>query len=187
MPGAAFNVLAELAADRHGYLTQEDAERAGVGKWTLARMAERGTLERVSHGVYRMPFIAPGPLDEYMQATLWTRGARGVISHQSALELHGLSDVNPAKIHLTVPVSHRIQRTAPALYHLHHAEVPAAELTAIEDIPIVTPARAIRDCHAAGLGPALIDQAIHDGRRQGILSAAQARQLRSETRPRDAG
>lgn len=181
MPGAAFNVIVEIATDQHGYVTQEDARRAGVGTWALARMAERGTIERVSQGVYRVPMIPRGPLDEYMQAALWPRGVRGVLSHQTALELYELSDVNPAKIHLTVPRSHRIQRTVPDLYMVHRDDLAGEEIGALEDIPIVTAMRAVRDCHAAGLGPALIAQAIEDGRRRGIFSAPQARQLRRET------
>jgi hypothetical protein len=45
---------------------------------------------------------------------------------------------------------------------------------------VTTPERTIRDCHAAHLGPALVRQAIHDGRRTGYLRAAQARSLESE-------
>jgi hypothetical protein len=48
-------------------------------------------------------------------------------------------------------------------------------------IPIVTPVRAILDAHADGLGPALIGQAIDDGQRLGVLTRAQAAQLRDAT------
>ncbi len=40
---------------------------------------------------------------QIMEATLWPRGAHGALSHETALDLYGLSDVNPAKIHITVP------------------------------------------------------------------------------------
>ncbi|MGH2901995.1 MAG: type IV toxin-antitoxin system AbiEi family antitoxin domain-containing protein [Solirubrobacteraceae bacterium] len=185
MPGAAFNIIAEIATDQHGYVTQKDARAAGVAAWTLARMAERGTIERVSQGVYRVPLIPAGALDEYMQASLWPRDVRGVLSHQTALELHGLSDVNPAKIHLSVPRAHRIQRQVPKLYVVHRADLSGEQVTALEDIPIVTPARAVLECFDAGLGPALIAQAIDDGRRRGVFSKRQAEQLRRETEIRE--
>jgi predicted transcriptional regulator of viral defense system len=181
MPGAAYNLIAGIAADRHGYVTQQDARSVGVAPATLARMSERGVLERTSQGVYRVPLIPPGPLDQYMEATLWPRGVRGVLSHETALELHGLSDVNPAKIHITVPQAHRVQRAVPALYVIHRADLDAADVTAHEGIPIVTPARAVRECHAAGLGPALVGQAIEDGRRRGVFTARQAGRLRAAT------
>jgi len=55
------------------------------------------------------------------------------------------------------------------------------EITAYEGIPIVTPVCAILDAHASRLGPALIDQAIADGQRLGVLSSAQAEQFRAAT------
>lgn len=185
MPGAAYNLIVDVAADQHGYVTQQDARRVGVATATLARMAERRTIERTSQGVYRVSVIPPGPLDQYMEATLWPRGVRGVLSHQTALELHGLSDVNPARIHVTVPRGHRIQREIPRLYVIHQDDLADEDLTAHEGIPIVTPMCAVRECHAIGLGPALIGQAIADGRRTGTFTAQQAAQLREETGVRE--
>lgn len=181
MPRNAFSIVADIAADQHGYVTQCDARAAGVAATTLARMAERGTLIRTSHGVYRVPLIPAGPLDQYMEATLWPRGVRGVLSNETALDLYDLSDVSPAKIHITVPRAHRPQRVAPALYVVHRADLRDDEITAFEGIPIVTAVRAVLDAHAAGLGPALVGQAIADGQRLGVFSRAQAAQLRAVT------
>jgi predicted transcriptional regulator of viral defense system len=75
-------------AEQQGYVTQQDARGAGGAASTLARMAERGTLVRTSHDVYRVPFIAAGSLDQYMEATLWPRGVRGVLSNETALGLY---------------------------------------------------------------------------------------------------
>ncbi len=181
MPRSAYNTVVEIAGEQQGYVTQEDARAAGIAPTTLARMAERGTLVRTSHGVYRVPLIPAGPLDQYREATLWPRGVRGVLSNETALSLYELSDVNPAKIHITVPRAHRPQRETPTLYVVHRADLRDDEITAHEGIPIVTPVRAILDAHASGLGPALIDQAIADGRRRGVLTRAQAGQLREAT------
>lgn len=180
MPRSAFTAVADIAAEQQGYVTQDDARAAGVAASTLARMAERGTLVRSSHGVYRVPLIPAGPLDQYREATLWPRGVRGVLSDETALDLHGLSDVNPAKIHITVPRAHRPQREVPALYVVHRADLREDEVTAHEGIPIVTPQRAVLDVHAAGLGPALVGQAIADGERLGTFTRAQATGLREQ-------
>ena len=180
MPGTAYNTIAGIAAEKHGYVTQQDARDAGVAATTLARMAQRGTIERASQGVYRVPVIPPGPLDEYMRAALWPRGVIGVISHQSALELHGISDVNPAKIHLCVPRAHRIQRPVPALYVVHREDLLPQDVTLHEDIPVVSASRAVLQCHAAGLGAELLEQAIEDGLREGVLSVSRVESLRRE-------
>jgi len=181
MPRSAYATVVDIAAEQQGYVTQQDARGAGIAATTLARMAERGTLVRTSHGVYRVPLIPAGPLDQYREATLWPRGARGVLSNETALSLYELSDANPAKIHITVPRAHRPQRATPTLYVVHRADLRDDEITAYEGIPIVTPVRAILDAHASRLGPALIDQAIADGQRRGVLTRAQAELLRDAT------
>ena len=180
MPGAAFNKLAEVAADQYGFVSQDDARQLGVQPMTLVRMSERGTLERRGHGLYRMRYFPVSTLDSYMEATLWPRGTRGVLSHETALDLYELSDVNPSKIHLTVPRDHRIRREIPAVYRIHHETLSDADVTYYEGIPIVTPTHAIRQSHAAHLGSALIGQAIDHGESNGRLTRKQAAQLREE-------
>src|SRR5665213_1759032 len=86
-------------------------------------------LERRGHGLYRLHYLPVTPLDAYMEATLWPRGARGVLSHESALDLYELSDVNPSKIHFTVPRAHRIRREIPALYRVHHEAIADEDVT----------------------------------------------------------
>jgi predicted transcriptional regulator of viral defense system len=181
VPGAAFNQLADLAADQYGFVSQHDASELGIQSMTLIRMSERGTLERRGHGLYRLRYFPVSPLDSYMEATLWPRGARGVLSHETALQLYELSDVNPSKIHLTVPRAHRIRREIPALYRVHHETLTDEDVTVHEGMPIVTPAHAIRQSHAAHLGPALIGQAIDHGVSNGRLTRKEAAQLRRET------
>ncbi|MBA3807283.1 MAG: type IV toxin-antitoxin system AbiEi family antitoxin domain-containing protein [Solirubrobacterales bacterium] len=180
MPGAVFNQLAELAGDQYGFVTQQQTRELGVQPMTLVRMAERGALERRGHGLYRLRHFPMARLDSYMEATLWPRGTRGVLSHETALELYELSDVNPSKIHITVPEGHRIRREIPALYRIHHETLAEEDVTFHEGIPIVTPVHAIRQCHAEHLGLALIGQAIDHGLRNGRLTGKQAARLRRE-------
>lgn len=180
MPGKIYTELAELANDNHGFITPEDARTAGIDPTNLVRMAERGAIERRGNALYRFPLTPSGPLDPYMEATLWPRGARAVISHESALELYELSDVHPRRIHLTVPRAYRIRRQAPAAYRIHHEDLRPRNIGRLEGIPIVSPEHAIRQAHRAKLGPALIAQAIDHGERNGRLNQRQARKLRDE-------
>jgi predicted transcriptional regulator of viral defense system len=143
-------------------------------------MAERGQLERRGNALYRFPLAPPGPLDAYMEAVLWPRGAEGVISHESALELYGLSDVHPRRIHVAVPRGYRVRRQVPTAYRLHHEDLDPRDVGRLEGIPIVTPERAIRQAYEAKLGPALIAQAIDHGERNGRITGRQAKRLRAE-------
>ncbi|MEX1142694.1 MAG: type IV toxin-antitoxin system AbiEi family antitoxin domain-containing protein [Thermoleophilaceae bacterium] len=180
MPTDRFNVLAELAADQFGLVTLADTRTVGYRDSSVAEMARRGRLERVSQGVYRIPFMPGGRLGPYMEAALWPVGARGVLSHETALDLWEVSDVNPAKIHITVPSAHRTQREVPATYVVHREDLDAGEIGEIEGVPVVTLERAIRDCAADGMGPDLIEQAVRNGRGRGSLTADQSAALTSE-------
>lgn len=177
MPTDRFAELAELAADQHGFFTLADARAVGYADNTVAQMARRGRLERVSQGVYRIPFLPPGPLAGYMEAALWPVGARGVLSHATALDLWEVCDVNPCKIHITVPQEHRPQRQIPKAYVIHREDLVEIDVTAIEGIPVVTLERAIHECAAAHLEADLIEQAVRRGREAGLLSASSADRL----------
>jgi predicted transcriptional regulator of viral defense system len=177
MPGAAQVQVYELAAEQHGYVTAAQARRAGITRQALNKMSVRGTLERVSHGVYRLVHFPPSSMDPYMEAVLWPAPARAVISHETALSLYGLSDVNPARIHVTIPRASRVRRVVPKRLAVHRLDLDENDVNIYEGVPVTTPERTIRDCHAAQLGAALIRQAILDGRRTGHLRVRQAQKL----------
>jgi predicted transcriptional regulator of viral defense system len=174
MPIVHRDKIYELAEARHGYFTVAEAKAAGVTALTLTKMAARGVLERTSHGVYRLAHFPVFPEGQYIEAALWPQGATGVISHQSALALHGLSDVSPSKVHITVPPTHRVRRGIPRYLVIHHAPLGPHEVEVLDGIPATTPARTIRDCHAADLGLGIIRQAISDGRTSGKLTKREA-------------
>jgi predicted transcriptional regulator of viral defense system len=177
MPGREYEKATELAADQHGYLTTAQALELGISRDTLRKMAKRGALERVSWGVYRVPTFPLSPLGQYMEACLWPAGPVGVISHQSALAIRDLSDVNPAKVHVTLPESFRVRRKIPGYLLIHHADLSEEEIGSHEGIPATTVRRTVEDCFRAHLGPALLRQAIEDGERLGYLRSEEAREL----------
>jgi predicted transcriptional regulator of viral defense system len=173
-----------LADGQAGYFTAGQAREAGLQQVRLAQLHRSGDIERVTRGVYRLTRYPVSPLGQYMEAALWPQvrrpDARGVISHESALAVYGLSDASPAKVHVTLPVDFRIRRAVPKRLALHYADLQPREVQQVEGVPVTTAARAIRDAHAAHLGPALIRQAITDGRRTGHLTLDDADQLEHE-------
>ncbi len=177
MPGHIYNSLFDLATEQYGYVTAEQAVEMGFGKARLPEMAGRDVLERVDHGLYRFPAVPRTALDQYMEAVLWPHRARGVISHSSALDLHDLCDVNPAHIDITLPAGHRVTRTPPRIYRLHHRDLQPADIGRHEGIPVVTPRRAILDGIEAHLGHGLIRQAIDTAHRRGLITPTDARKL----------
>jgi predicted transcriptional regulator of viral defense system len=180
VPGETYSTIFELAADQFGYVTAGQAREVGVSSMALVMMERRQTLERISRGVYRLVQFPVSPLGQYMEASLWPSGAIGTISHESALALYNISDVSPNRVHITVPRSFRIRRQAPRHLVVHHADLPEADRGSYEGIPVTTVARTIRDCYEARLGVEVLDRAILDAQREGLLNRQDAEQIRNE-------
>lgn len=169
MPGRVYNDLLELAQDQHGYLRTEDVREAGFDPKRLVDYERRGVAERVANGVYRMNTIPVDELDEYMRAALWPMGA-GVLSHETALDLYELCDIDPARIHVTVPHRYRTHRTVPALYRLHPRNLASDQARRLRGLPIVTPLRAILDGIQSDVRGELIEQAIQTAEQQSLIT-----------------
>lgn len=177
-------ILYDLAEGQVGYFTAAQARTAGVLQVRLAQLQQRGDIERVTRGVYRLARFPVSPVGQYMEAALWPQvrrpDARGIISHESALALYGLSDASPNKIHVTLPTQLRIRRAVPRHLVIHYADLEARYQQEVDGVPVTTPSRAIRDARASHLGPALIRHAIADGHRTGHLTLDEAERLERE-------
>lgn len=171
--------LVELAAERHGYVTTRDVRDIGVDPVQLRLLTARGRLERAGRGVYRVPVLPRGEHDDLAAAVAWTLG-RGVISHESALALHALADVNPSRIHLTVPRDNHPRAMGAELYRLHRRDLPATDITSVDGMPVTTVARTIKDCLATGTDPYQLRAAIERAEAQGTLRRGPAAELRAE-------
>lgn len=183
MPGKVATRLFEFAEAQHGYITAAQAATEGIDYRTLGMMARRGVVERLSRGVYRLSQYPPFRHGQYMEATLWPQeGVQAALSHESALEFHGLSDVNPNRIHITLPVSYRIRRKIPPHLIVHREALQARDVEVLDGIRVTTPFRSVQDCIRGHLGPRLVQQAIADGRRGGKLTQRQAGELERERR-----
>jgi predicted transcriptional regulator of viral defense system len=134
-------------------------------------MAARGRLERIFYGVYRFPQWPITANDHLMRAVLWTRDSQAVLSHETVLDIWGLCDVNPSKIHLTIPKQRPLRRqNIPAAYAVHRENLAEGDRGWWEQIPTVTPDCAIRQGIADGLRPSLIEQAIGQALSRGLIN-----------------
>lgn len=181
MPGAVYTALRDAAADQHGLVTTGDARRLGIDPQRLIEMRRRGTLEKVGRGLYRFPDFPTDRFEQYMEAVLWPQHVRGVLGHETALDLYELCEVNPAKIHVTLPADYRIRwRAIPAAFAFYRRELSEDEVTQLEGLPVVTVQRAIKDAIEADLRTGLVVQAIDTARERGLLRRAEAEELRAE-------
>ena len=103
---------------------------------------------------------------------LGTRGRddrpRGVVGHATALSLHELSDVLPAKVHLIVPPGWRQQ--APAGCVFHRGRFVRGETEEWEGFRITTPLRTLIDVAREGrLSHEQIEAAVRDALGRGLV------------------
>lgn len=164
------NRLFETAAAQAGLFTTKQAAEAGYSPQLLVHHVRAGKVIRVHRGIYRLVHFPASEHEELVAAWLWSELA-GVVSHQSALALHGLSDVLPASIHLTLPAAWRQRRfRVPQGIVLHHADVPPEDRSWFGAVPITNPRRSLNDCAKAGLSPELLRQAALQALRRGIAA-----------------
>ena len=167
----ARDVLWEIAATQHGFVTSQQAADAGVSNMALLMLGKRGTLERTTHGVYRFPRFPDSPYDPFMAAVLWARVPAACLSHETALAVYEICDVNPNVIHITVPKRVRLRRANPDGHVVHHQDLDPSQIGWWQEIPTVTATTAIAQCVAFGTPTYLLRQALERGRRDGHLTS----------------
>lgn len=132
-----------------------------------------GSLERVRRAIYRITHYPRAEHEELVTAWLWSE-QQGVLSHETALALHELSDALPHRTHLTLPSAWRRRRfRVPANVLLHHADVPPTDRAWAGPVPTTSPARTLNDCAGAGASPELLQQAAQQALRRGIVARAE--------------
>jgi|ERR1044071_1448562 predicted transcriptional regulator of viral defense system len=162
--------LFESASAQEGYFTTRQAAEAGYSSQLLLKHLRAGRVARTQRGIYRLVHFPAGEHEELVTAWLWSERA-GVISHQTALALHGLSDTLPAKLHLTLPATWRKRRfRVPAGVVLHHADVSPEERTWFGAVPATSAQRSLNDCAREGMSPDLLRQAARQAIRRGLVA-----------------
>ena len=165
--------LYELASGQEGYFTTQDGASAGFSSQLLLKHIAAGRVMRARRGVYRLVHFPAGEHEELVIAWLWSE-KQGVFSHQTALALHGLSDVLPAKAHLMLPSSWASRRLrVPADVVLHFGDVPKRVRTWFGAVPATVPTRALNDCAHAKLAPDLLRQAARQALERGLVTKDQ--------------
>src|SRR5699024_9909781 len=83
--------LYEIASAQEGLFTTQQAAEAGYSPQLLVHHIRGGRMLRVRRGIYRLVHFPAGEHEELVTVWLWSEQA-GVLSHETALGLHGLSD-----------------------------------------------------------------------------------------------
>jgi predicted transcriptional regulator of viral defense system len=174
--------LFALAEEQDGLFTSKEARSLGIQDSVLVRLKQRGRLERMSRGVYRIAHYPAERFAQYREAILWAQASNGperiALSHETALLLYGISDANPSRVNLTIPVSARMRRVHPKWIEIHRANLATEDIQQFEGMPVTTAERSILDVLAATSRTEIARQAITDALRKGLLNPAEAGDLR---------
>ena len=182
---AARRALTAIAETQSGYFTAQQALAVGYTYPDQHYHVTHGNWERVARGVFRLREYPLPEREDLIVLALMSHDRLGqpqaVFSYETALALHDLSDVNPARIHLTVPPGFR--RQLPIGLVIHRGIVPPEEWEEHDGYRVTTPLRTLTDIAMSPTSWPFLESAVRDALRRGVV---RQRQLLTVALPADA-
>ena len=161
-------------------VTRRQAQEAGVGNTSMARLVEDRRVERVAHGVYRIR--GGGEPDHLGLRAAWLQLAPerpawarlddpedAVVSHASAASLHRVGDLRADVHEFTLP---RRRQTRRHDVRLHRGRVPVADRIVLSGLPVTRAGWMIGDLIADHVEPSAVGQIAAEVLGGGLESAA---------------
>ena len=157
---------------RKGVVRASDLERYGIPRVYLTRLCQKGLVERVGRGLYR---LARAETSEHITlAEAAKLVPNGVVCLLSALSFHGLTTQIPHEVWMAIDVKARRPKVAGVPLRIVRfsgkALTAGVEIHRIDGVPvkITCPAKTVADCfkyrNKIGLDVAL--EALRECRRQ---------------------
>src|SRR5437016_5613472 len=159
--------LARIAREQEGYFSAAQALDAGFSYQAQRHHVNVGNWIRVDRGIFQLREWPSSPHADLIRWTLWSR-FRGVVSHETALALHDLGDVNPSRIHLTVPPDFRAKVVGVLL---HREFIPDQDIDERAGFRVTSPLRSLLDVAASNTEMDQLHQAVVDAIERGIVTA----------------
>ncbi len=175
-------LLEALAYRQAGYFSAAQAKDAGYSYQAQKHHVDVGNWVRVDRALFRLQSWPSGSEDQYVRWSLWGAG-RGVVSHESALQVHRLSDVDPARIHLTVPPGFRAEDP---LVVQHREPLSEADIEEREGWRVTTPMRTLADIASGDASQEIVDSAVADAIEHGMLTRRTLRRCTADLSDRAA-
>lgn len=167
--------LRDLAYDTHGVVTLADARESGVPASAVRQLAQRGFLERLGTGVYRVQELPRGPLDDFAEAVALV-GRDAVLADEAVLAAHDLAQVNLRRIKVATPTPSRVRRRLPPTIEVVRRRVAASDRDDIDGIPAMSIPAALLASTGRVMRERLLE-AAHRARARGLISRADAERV----------
>lgn len=167
--------LLVIASEQGGYFTAAQALSVGYTYRQQHFHRERGNWLLIDRGLFRLRDYPSSPHEDLIRWGFWSRDRRekiqAVVSHESALAFHDLSDIMPGKLHLTVPKGFR--KRPPGACVLHYAAFVDQEIERHQGFQVTTPLRTIKDVAESALSPEHLIKALRDALSRGLIRRRQ--------------
>lgn len=175
--------LFEVAEGQQGFFTAKQAKTAGFAENTHPYHVQVGNWVREYRGIYRLTLFPPSEHPDLVKWALWSKNRdeviEGVYSHQTALSLYELSDLNPAKLHMTVPTHFRRNSEIPAILALHYADLASDDVEAAQGFKYTRPLRTILDLiEADSVERTFLRQALRQGLDRGLITRSEVKRVK---------
>lgn len=175
-----------LVADRQqGYFTSQQAEKCGYHRSHFSRFLKSGEWVKEFRGIYRLGRYPVQDRSELVFWILWSRdkqgNPRGVWSHETALDIHELSDVMPVKMHMTVPPNFRRRLEIPKILFLHRQTLEKSDIEERQGYKVTTPLKTLIDIIEVGtVADNFILQTVDQAVERGIILKKEIRALQKD-------
>ena len=175
--------LFEFAEQQQGFFTTKQAKAAGFAENTHPYHVQVGNWIREHRGIYRLALFPATDRPDLVLWAMWSRNrneeVQGVYSHHTVLSLYDLSDLNPAKLQMTVPTDFRRNSDIPSILVLHYADLPESDIQTAQGFRFTRPLLTILDLIEAGtVERNFIQQALKQAVDRGLITRQQIRTTR---------
>ena len=179
----SYKRLFQTASRQQGFFTAKQAIAAGYGNNVHPFHVKAGNWIREMRGIYRLSNYPQSERPDLVLWSLWSCGHRdepqGVFSHQTALSIYELSDLNPSKIHMTVPPNFRRFKAIPKALILHKGLVQESDVESMQGFRVTRPLRSMLDLIAAKtVSDDFIEQAAREAYEKGYVNRSKVKEMR---------
>jgi len=176
----SYRKLLAIAEQQQGLFTAKQAGEAGYSDAACVYQVKCGNWIRKARGVYQLADYPSTERPDLVLWSLWSRGVddvpQGVYSHQTALSIHELTDLQPAKLHMSVPTKFRRRSPIPKILILHRQDLLATDIIEMEGYRVTRPLRAIIDLLQSGeVHPGILQDGLRQGMDRGLITIGEAR------------
>jgi hypothetical protein len=158
--------IAQIAARQQGNITRQQLLALGVDRRSIDYWLCNHRLFRIHRGVYAVGHPPTSRIQEAAAAIL-ACGPRAVLSHGSAMTLHGFWKRWDRPFEVTLAADRR-----PSRIRTHRCStLLKRDVVVVQSIPVTSPARTALDM-APRLKPKPLTRLINDARRAGLITLA---------------